>query len=74
MIVNGEESNPASVTSGIPQDSVLGPVLFSIYINDLPDVVRNPVKLFADDTKLYSVVDSVERKEDLQTCIYNLSK
>ena len=74
VLVNGEESNPAPVTSGIPQGSVLGPILFSIYINDLPDVVGNTVKLFADDTKLYSVVDSVERKEDLQMDINNLSK
>ena len=74
VLVNGEESNPAPVTSGIPQGSVLGPILFSIYINDLPDIVGNTVKLFADDTKLYTVVDSVEGKEDLQMDINNLSK
>ena len=74
VIVNGEESNPASVTSGILQGSVLGPILFSIYINDLPDVVCNTVKLSADDTKLYSVVESAEKRKNLQKDINNISK
>jgi hypothetical protein len=55
------------VTSGIPQGSVLGPILFTIYINDLPDVVQNIVKLFADDTKLYAVVN--EEKQQLQLIV-----
>ena len=57
MVLNGEESQWSPVTSGIPQNSVLGPVLFLLYINDLPDVVNNLVKLFADDTKHYAVVN-----------------
>ena len=57
VVINGTGSNWISVTSGIPQGSVLGPILFTIYINDLPDVVQNIVKLFADDTKLYAVVN-----------------
>ena len=51
--VNNSYSNSTPVHSGIPQGSVLGPVLFTIYINDLPDVVENICKIFADDTKLY---------------------
>ena len=39
--------------SGIPQGSVLGPTLFILFINDLPDCVQSRIKLFADDTKLY---------------------
>ena len=45
------------MTSGISQGSVLGSILFTIYINDLPDVVYNMTKLFADDTKLYAIVN-----------------
>ena len=57
VILNGQCSKWTNVTSGIPQGSVLGPILFLIYINDLPDVVNNFIKLFADDTKIYAAVD-----------------
>ena len=48
-------SLPLPVTSGVPQGSVLGPLLFLIYVNDLPDCLVPPVqaKIYADDTKLY---------------------
>ena len=66
VILNGKESQWQTVTSGIPQGSVLGPTLFLIYINDLPDVVENVVKLFADDTKIYSVVNNEYQQLKLQ--------
>ena len=56
VIVNGEYSKAASVSSGIPQGSVLGPILFLIFINDLPEILQSIVKLFADDTKLYRTI------------------
>ena len=64
--VDGSSSDWADVTSGIPQDSVLGPTLFLIYINDLPDVVHNFEKLFADDAKLYAVVNAVDDAKTVQ--------
>jgi hypothetical protein len=60
------------VTSGIPQGSVLVSILFTIYINDLPDVVQNIAKLFADDTKLYAVVNKEEEQHSLQNDINSL--
>ena len=53
VVVNGAYSQWNDVTSGIPQGSVLGPVLFIIYINDLPETVESMVHIFADDTKIY---------------------
>ena len=50
MLVNGEKSRAAPVLSGIPQGTVLGPLLFIVYINDLLDEVASHGLLFADDT------------------------
>ena len=72
VVLNGETSDWTNVTSGIPQGSVLGPILFLIYINDLPDIVRNIVKLFADDIKLYARVNTECQRDNLQTDINNL--
>ena len=65
MVVNGPESGWSYMTSGIPQCSVLGPILFPIYINDLPDIVEVLMKLFADDSKLYHIVTN-SRENELQ--------
>jgi hypothetical protein len=59
------------VTSGIPQGSVLGPILFTIYINDLPDALENMIKLFADDTKVFASVNNEEDKNSL-VCFIDL--
>ena len=56
VVLNGQYSSRASVTAGVPQGSILGPLFFLIFLNDLSDnLVSNP-KLFADDTSLFSVV------------------
>ena len=54
------------VGSGIPHGSVLGPILFVAYINDLPESVSSDVRLFADDTKIYRRIYTLDDYEDLQ--------
>ena len=73
VIVNGKLSASCPVSSGIPQGSVLGPVLFLCFINDLPEEVTSEVKLFADDTKVYHVVDNQNDAESLQKDIHAVS-
>ena len=70
VLVEGSVSDKLEVLSGVPQGSVLGPLLFLIYINDLPSVCHSSqVNLFADDTLLYRHIrnegDSVKLQEDL---------
>ena len=59
VVINGEESDTTKVTSSVPQGSVLGPVLFSIFINDLPENVECETYMFADDTKCLRKVTSL---------------
>ena len=76
MNVNGETSKEAAVTSGIPQGSMLGPLLFVVYINDLPQHVSNQVRIFADDTKLFTQSDHDEARQSLQNdldCLHQWS-
>ena len=53
VVVDGEVSNWKPVLSGVPQGSVLGPILFLIYINDFDDDIISKVLKFADDTKVF---------------------
>ena len=65
-MVNGKTSDWSPVRSGVPQGSILGAVLFVIFINDLDEGVRNHILKFADDTKLFSQVSTNEDAEKLQ--------
>ena len=69
VVVDGQSSCTKPVASCVPQGSVLGPILFVIYINDLPDVIQCFIKLFADDSKLYRRVSNMEHVEILQSCL-----
>jgi ribonucleases P/MRP protein subunit RPP40 len=69
--VGEAESDWAEVLSRVPQGSVLGPLLFVCYINDLPDVVSSFIYMYADDTKLFRRVDCGEDRKRLQ-CDLNL--
>ena len=59
VVLGSQKSSWKQVTSGIPQGSVLGPILFTIFINDMPDIVESMMKLFADDAKIYKAIESV---------------
>ena len=58
----------------MPQGSVLGPSLFIYFINDLPDVTNSLLKIFADDTKVYSKIQSEEDRDKLQISIDQMVK
>ena len=74
VVLEGTKSNNIHVSSGVPQGSVLGPILFLTYINDLPLYVKSNVRLFADDTVMYLAVKSVDDCMQLQQDLHGLEK
>ena len=67
VVLNGQESDWEKINAGVPQGSVLGPLLFLVYINDLIDGISSNIKLFADDSSLFTRVrnDVTETQERL---------
>ena len=73
VIVDGAISEEAPVTSGVPQGSVLGPVLFLTFINDLTECVKSSCRLFADDSIIYREINSTEDSNKLQEDLDSLT-
>ena len=73
VVVKGEASDWLTVTSGVPQGSLLGPLFFIVYINDLPGVISkdSSIALYADDSKMYRVIST---QEDLSTFQSDIDK
>ena len=70
-MINGQPSSWTNVNARVPQGSILGPLLFLIYINDLSDGLSSNAKLFANDTSLFSVIhdinaSAIELNSDLE--------
>jgi len=72
--VNGSFSDWFRVLSGVPQGSVSGPLLFIIYVQDLPLWVANSIMMFADDTKLWTRISKLEDSESLQQDLWKLAE
>jgi len=70
VVIDGVSSDKVKVESGVPQGTVLGPLLFLLHINDLPEAVTSQVRLFADDCLIYreirSIADQIELQRDLE--------
>ena len=66
VVLENEKSGTVPVTPGVPQGSVLGPILFLIYIKYLPDNTRSKIRLFADDTAIYLTISNLQDAQILQ--------
>ena len=71
VVIEGKSSDSANISSGIPQGGVLGPILFLIFINDLPGVILSFIKLFADDAKLFGRVNIIMQGLTVQVSLDN---
>ena len=72
VVVNGTKSETQEVTSGVPQGTVLGPLLFLLYINDIEKNLDSTIRLFADDSALYREIKTHHDTEILQRDIFKL--
>ena len=73
VLINGTQSSSKPVLSGVPQGSVLGPVLFLLNVNDIPSSVKSSLRLFADDCILYREIHDAQDSWTLQDDFKQLS-
>ena len=64
VILNGTKSDWKKIYAGVPQGSVLGPLLFLVYINDLTDNISSQMRLFADDSSLFTRIEGVDQTHE----------
>ena len=72
VVVDGEASDWCHVSSVIPQGTVIGPLLFLTFINDLPDSIQSNIRLFADDCLIYRSISNAEDQVILQRDLNSL--
>jgi len=73
--LRGSYSSWTQVKSGVPQGTILGPILFITYVNDIPTGVSSTVKLYADNTKLYREIESIPDDTDMhQSDLFRLTE
>ena len=61
VVLRGNCSDLSAVISGVPQGTILGPILFIIYINDISTNITSTVKIYADDTKIYRTINVLDK-------------
>ena len=75
VTLNGQVSSRTGVNAGVPPGSILGPLLFLVYINDLADDLSSKAKLFADDTSLFLIIHDVDTSaNELNNDLYQINK
>ena len=74
VVVNGTSSETQEVTSGVPQGTIRGPLLFLLYINDIDENLNSTIRLFADDSAIYRKIDSIEDAMLLQQDLFRLQE
>ena len=74
VVLEGVHSKATEVTSEVPQGTVLGPLLFLVYINDMPEIISSTARLFADDSLIYRIIHTKEDQALLQEDLDKLQK
>ena len=69
VVLNGQTSNWKEVLAGVPQGSTFGPLFFLIFINDIPQGIQSNIKIFSDDTSIFSVLKDNDRDSAIQVKI-----